>query len=186
MRRGIYLAVGICAAFFLSGCAETKSVLGLNKSIPDEFAVYSRAPLSLPPDYGLRPPEPGTNRPQRVMPSDQAREALTGKKKPGTQTVAVAGGLGVQAFLKEARAQEADPDIRLLINRESSFMAEEGESFADKIIFWRESEPTGVVVDAAKEAKRIQEAKALGKPLTEGEVPTISREGRKNLFEDIF
>ena len=185
----MYVAVGICAAFFLSGCAETKSVLGLNKTIPDEFAVYSRAPLSLPPDYGLRPPEPGTNRPQRVMPSDQARAALTGKKKPGAQAaqrVAVAGGMGVQALLKEARAHETDPDIRLLINRESSYMAEEGAGFADKIIFWREPEPTDVVVDAAKEAKRIQEAKALGIPLNEGEVPTISREGRKNLFEDIF
>ncbi|MBL6945183.1 MAG: DUF3035 domain-containing protein [Rhodospirillales bacterium] len=187
MRQAIWIAVLVGAGFVLGGCAETKSVLGLNKSIPDEFAVYSRAPLSLPPDYGLRPPEPGTNRPQRVMPSDQARQALSGKKNPSApaKQVAAAGG-GVQALLKEAGAQQTDPEIRLLINRESSNLAEEGKNFTDAILFWKDAKPAGLVVDPTKEAKRIQDAKAMGTPLNEGEVPTISREKGNNLFKDIF
>ena len=32
--------------------------------MPDEFAVESRAPLTVPPDFDLRPPEPGAPRPQ--------------------------------------------------------------------------------------------------------------------------
>lgn len=188
MRQAIWIAVLVGTGFVLGGCAETKSVLGLNKNIPDEFAVYSRAPLSLPPDYALRPPEPGTNRPQRVMPSDQARQALSGGKKsaaPAKQMAAIGGG-GVQALLKEAGAGQTDPEIRLLINRESSFLAEEGQNFTDRMIFWRDAQPTGVVVDPTKEAKRIQDAKAMGKPLNEGEVPTITREKSNNLFKDIF
>ena len=53
------------------------------------------------------------------------------------------------------------------------------------MIFWREPDPADSVIDATEEAKRIKEAKALGKPLNEGQVPTISRE-RKGLFEGIF
>ena len=40
----------------LSGCTDVKEVLGYTKQSPDEFQVYARAPLSLPPDYNLRPP----------------------------------------------------------------------------------------------------------------------------------
>ena len=188
MKRAIWLTVVIGASFMLGGCSETKSMLGLNKNIPDEFAVYSRAPLSLPPDYALPPPEPGTSRPQRVMPSDQAREALSGGKQRSqpTKQVAALGGGGVQALLKDAGAQQTDPDIRVLINRESSLLAEEGKDFTDAILFWKNADPTDVVVDPAKEAKRIQDAKAMGTPLNEGEIPTISRGTERSLFKDIF
>src|SRR3546814_5174685 len=43
---------------------------------PDEFRVVSRAPLTLPPDYNLRPPEPGAPRPQVGTPSQQAERAV--------------------------------------------------------------------------------------------------------------
>ena len=45
---------------------DLKSTFGLNKRAPDEFAVPTRAPLSLPPDYSLRPPEPGAPRPNQT------------------------------------------------------------------------------------------------------------------------
>jgi hypothetical protein len=41
----------------LSGCDSAREVFGYNKQAPDEFQVYARAPLSLPPDYNLRPHE---------------------------------------------------------------------------------------------------------------------------------
>ena len=43
---------------------------------PDEFAVVTRAPLSMPPDYGLRPPRPGAARPNETSPRDDARSKL--------------------------------------------------------------------------------------------------------------
>ncbi|MBM3559287.1 MAG: DUF3035 domain-containing protein, partial [Alphaproteobacteria bacterium] len=47
-------------ALAVGGCGEdTKRSLGLSKPAPDEFSVVSRAPLSLPPNYTLRPPRPG-------------------------------------------------------------------------------------------------------------------------------
>ena len=43
------LAVMVCA------CGLTKKDLGIEKDSPDEMMVVSRAPLSIPPEFGLRP-----------------------------------------------------------------------------------------------------------------------------------
>ena len=128
MRKEICVAIGVCAAVLLGGCSETRSMLGLTKQAPDEFAVYSRAPLSLPPDYGLRPPEPGSNRPQRVLPRDNARQALsTPQKRQGDnadRASEIPGSTpGIAALLKEAGAIDTNPDIRAEINRETSIIA---------------------------------------------------------------
>ncbi|KAI1692992.1 hypothetical protein DdX_20915 [Ditylenchus destructor] len=51
----------------------------LNRKRPDEFAVARQAPLVIPPDFALRPPQPGAPRPQDSGgPSQQALEALFG------------------------------------------------------------------------------------------------------------
>lgn len=42
------------AAGVLCGCSLSKTKLGLAKESPDEFMVMSRAPLSLPPEYGVK------------------------------------------------------------------------------------------------------------------------------------
>jgi len=188
MSRTLWTIVAVCAAVGLSGCEQTRNMLGLNKRSPDEFAVYSRAPLSLPPNYGLRPPEPGTDRPNLVMPRDEAQSALTGTRPAPRQPVSQASApddIAVAALLNDLRATEAAPNIRIEIDRETSMLAVESRTFADQLIFWRDPEPFGTAVDPAKEAKRIQEAKALGQPLNEGEVPIISRK-KKGLLEGIF
>ncbi|MBR82941.1 MAG: beta-barrel assembly machine subunit BamF, partial [Magnetovibrio sp.] len=41
---------------FLVGCDSVRKSFGGGKNAPDEFVVYKRPPLSLPPEYGLRPP----------------------------------------------------------------------------------------------------------------------------------
>lgn len=44
----------VCIAI-LCGCGLTRKDLGLEKDTPDEMLVISRAPLSIPPEFGLRP-----------------------------------------------------------------------------------------------------------------------------------
>ncbi|MBS4773614.1 MAG: DUF3035 domain-containing protein [Proteobacteria bacterium] len=39
----------------LSGCGLTKEKLGIAKKAPDESMVTVRQPLSVPPEYDLRP-----------------------------------------------------------------------------------------------------------------------------------
>lgn len=57
---------------------------------PDEFAVESRAPLTIPPDFDLRPPQPGASRPQEPSAADKAKAAIenAGPGEPGKQAVA--------------------------------------------------------------------------------------------------
>ncbi|MBR1605301.1 MAG: DUF3035 domain-containing protein [Alphaproteobacteria bacterium] len=39
----------------LCACGVTRDDLGLEKESPDEMMVISRAPLSIPPEFNLRP-----------------------------------------------------------------------------------------------------------------------------------
>ena len=74
MRKMALVTMALAAALLAGGCEDTKEALGLSgKKAPDEFAVYAHAPLSLPPDYALRPPAPGAKRPQDEAARDSAR-----------------------------------------------------------------------------------------------------------------
>jgi Protein of unknown function (DUF3035) len=64
----------------LAGCGQgtVQDALGMGKRSPDEFAVVSRAPLILPPDFDLRPPGRGEAPRPAGTTADQARATLTG------------------------------------------------------------------------------------------------------------
>jgi hypothetical protein len=185
-----WIVLTAAVAVVVSGCSDTKEFLGQGKRPPDEFAVYSRAPLSLPPDYALRPPAPGTARPQNVMPRDTAKQALLGEQfntqAGGASSVDVVGvSPGTQVLLERTGALDADPEIRTQVNSETTILAEEDQSFTERLMFWGTPTEYGTVVDPAQEARRIHENQALGQPITDGETPTIERK-RRALLEGIF
>ena len=189
--RGLRLLLGVAVAVTLTACDNTKAILGQGKRSPDEYAVYSRVPLSMPPEYGLRPPgaaggpvasQPGT-------PTSDARNVLLGLEPGGRVAAPPAGYEGVSggtlALLDRTGGLRADPAIRSRINRETTVLAEVDQSFSDRLMFWRSPSEYGTVVDPNEEAKRIRENQALGKPVTEGRTPTIARRKRA-LLEGIF
>lgn len=172
----------------LSACSQTKEMLGLERSAPDEFAVYSRAPLSLPPDYALKPPRPGAERPQGEDETLKARRALTGrnalaKADPLAEYQAMSPGL--KNILEKSGALSADPNIRQTVDRETSAFITENQSFVDDLLFWKDRKSLSNVVDPAKEAQRIREAQALGQPVDGGEAITINR-SEKRLLDNVF
>jgi hypothetical protein len=175
-------SVLIVCVFGLGGCSEARQTLGLERTAPDEFQVVSRAPLSVPPEFQLRPPEPGAPRPQEGETRDQAREALLGTKatydRPDLSR-------GERLLLKKAGTDQAVADIRALVNQETNVLIEDDASFVDDLVFWRADTPYGSRVDPAKESRRIQENQALNRPVTDGEVPVIERK-KKAILEGIF
>lgn len=179
------------SAVALAGCSGVSETFGLeSKRPPDEFRVVSRAPLSVPPDFSLRPPEPGAVRPQEGTTSQQARTAVFGRQGqvlPADQQVTVSDGRsqGEIALLKQADALNVDPAIRQEVDRESAKLAEEQDSFLNSLVFWREKEEPGTVVDATAESRRLKENEALGQAPTEGETPSIQRK-EKAIFEGLF
>jgi hypothetical protein len=87
-REGGWMPIAcLFGAMLLAGCSDLKQMVGLDPTMPDEFAVESRAPLTIPPDFNLRPPEPGAPRPQEKTAEQQAEEAIeqAGPGSPGNQ-----------------------------------------------------------------------------------------------------
>jgi hypothetical protein len=194
MKTSAAFASILVSVIALTGCEDTKRVFGKTKEAPDEFAVYRRAPLSLPPDSDLRPPTPGVSRPQVVNPRDQARAALSLSAKK-TDKVALSKSEditrlsnGERALLALTGANKANPQIRQLVEQKTADLYETNETFTDKMVFWR-SKNKGVVLDPQKELKRIREAQSLGKPLNSKDIPkdipSVTRK-RKGLLEGIF
>lgn len=175
-------------ALGLSACGGFRENLGLTKQSPDEFRVVSRAPLTVPPDFQLRPPEPGAPRPQVGSPSQQAERAVFRNSQGAQQTANAAPRrvtVGEQALLSAAGAQQADPNIRLIVNRETKQINEEADYFVDRLVFWNSTSPAGTIVDPVAERRRLQENAALGQPVTTGPTPQIERR-RKAPLEGIF
>ncbi len=172
-----------------AGCSGAKESLGLVQDPPDEFRVVSRSPLAIPPDFTLRPPRPGVARPQEGSATQQARTAVfraTDNRKPSLDAVSGEGRtMGERAILLAAGAAETVPDIRKIIDREARQFDDDEGYFYDVLVFWRDDEPPGEIVDAAAEAKRLRENAALGRSVTAGQTPTIERK-KKALFEGLF
>ena len=87
--RGLAVMSAFClaASSLIAGCGDFKKTIGLEPTLPDEFAVESRAPLTIPPDFDLRPPSPGAPRPQEKASNQQAKQAIeqAGPGEPGKQ-----------------------------------------------------------------------------------------------------
>ena len=87
--RGRVAVSVLCLAgsLLIAGCTDFKKTIGLEPTLPDEFAVESRAPLTIPPDFDLRPPTPGAPRPQEQASNQQAKQLIeqAGPGEPGKQ-----------------------------------------------------------------------------------------------------
>ena len=155
------LAGALTAAVGLAGCTSTRQALGMTKVTPDEFRVVTKAPLVVPPDYALRPPAPGEPRPQELQPESAARAALLGERE------AAGRSQGEQLLVAKAGVDRADPLIRYVVDDEFGDIAHKEKSFADTVMFWRDSgssaapsapgADTPAPVDAASEQQRIDQ-----------------------------
>ncbi len=190
VRSAMVVAGAVGIALTLTGCDAARESFGFTKQAPDEFSVVTRAPLVIPPDFGLRPPQPGAPRPQEKPVVEKARETVLGSAGIDHSQVAATADTdtlsdGQRALLKEANALNANPGIRREVDRESSLLADSDVDFIDRLMFWQKREPPGVVVDPTKESQRIRESIAMGESPTKGETPIIKRR-KQGFLEGIF
>ena len=162
IRSVAVLTLVASSALCLSACGGLRQSIGLTKVVPDEFVTVSTAPLTVPPEYGLRPPAPGQPRPQELAPESAARQILLGQRQSITRTP------GEQALVTAAGADRADPLARYVVDDEFGDIAHKEESFANRVLFWRRDAaatqtPTvsqtaqgAVTIDAASEYARLQ------------------------------
>ncbi|MFN3670127.1 MAG: DUF3035 domain-containing protein [Brevundimonas sp.] len=150
------------SALALGACSSVRSGIGLDRITPDEFLTVSTAPLTVPPEYGLRPPSPGQPRPQELAPESAARQILLGQRQAVTRSE------GEQMLVAQAGGDRADPLARYVIDDEFGDLAHKEEGWANRIMFWRRDDastqgPTAVetadgavTIDAASEQARVQ------------------------------
>jgi len=83
MRKSISLLVVAGTASLLAGCGSGSGLFG--RARPDEFAVQRQAPLVVPPDFALTPPQPGAPRPTDSNGQQQTLDALFGGSAPRSE-----------------------------------------------------------------------------------------------------
>jgi len=167
------------AALALSACSNVREDLGLGRAPPDEFAVVDRPPLSMPPDFDLRPPRPGALRPQDVDMSQHANETLFPTATGSASANALAEPSDAEkALLATTGGDKADPSIRETVNKETSQKVAVQQHLVTDLLDWvhGENDKPTATVDAPAEAERIKEAKDKGEPLSQGPTPVIERD----------
>jgi hypothetical protein len=150
------LGLGLCAVA-LMGCADLRKAAGLNKKSPDEFAVTTKAPLVIPPDFNLRPPTPGAPPANTLDPSSNAEAALFNN----TDVQTVANGMrgnytpGEKMLLANAKVQVADPGIRARLNADQRASIQNADrSFTDRLLSTPVTADNGKAVNADAEVTK--------------------------------
>ena len=162
IRNAAILTLVAASALSLGACSGMRQSIGLTKVTPDEFLTVSTAPLSIPPEYGLRPPVAGQPRPDELAPEEAARQILLGQRQAATRSP------GEQVLASQAGAAQADPYARYVIDDEFGDLAHKDESWSSWILGWvpgvGSPQPSTTVVnngapvtiDAASEYERLQ------------------------------
>lgn len=168
-----FVLILVLPLMLLAGCSSAKKQLGFTKNTPDEFKVVKRAPLEMPPDYSLRPPRPGAARPQERETVVEAEAAVFGREAEKTYQPES----GEEAFLSRAGASEIDNNIRSVVDEETAALRPVEEPVAKKlfggIMGDDQAEAPASVLDAKAEAERLQKNYEEGRPLNEGDTPTV-------------
>ncbi len=126
----------------LGGCGTLKKISGKDKNAPDEFAVVTRPPLILPPEYNLSPPKPGEVTPQNLASSAETLRTLF----PDRENVQPQVSLGEAALLRSIEAQPLS-DIRPSVGSDIE-VTEKGTLLEDIVtIDEREGSPDGSSID---------------------------------------
>jgi hypothetical protein len=171
------------AMVLLGGCSGDKlaRTFGLTRDAPDEYTVTTRAPLSMPPDYNLRPPRPGAARPQEQSERQQAQEALVPQTALDIPQNSMSPG---QAALVQQAGPAAPSDIRRRVDQDAR-LANDNDSFVDKVLYWRKPDTQHVQIDAQKESQRLRENAALGESPDVGQTPIIQQK-KSGWFTNLF
>lgn len=165
MTKPITLLAILAAASTAGGCAGLSNAIGANKVAPDEFRVVTSAPLTLPPDYNLRPPRPGEPRPQELEPGAEARAALFGEE------VGRAASPGERQLVVTAGAEAADVNIRDTIDYESQGVVRRNQGFVNQLLsFGGSGAPVAAPLNAEEEAARLEAEESVRRATGGGQV----------------
>jgi hypothetical protein len=164
-KRVVRAAALSAVALSLIGCESLREAAGITKQPPDEFAVLTKSPLVIPPDFNLKPPKPGAAPTNQVSPTQSAQSALFGDDAAAA-AAAIPGNFSPEEriVLANTGGAAADPSIRKQIAADEKQMEATDDSFTDELLFSSPDPYKGAPLNADAEAQRIEAAKAQGQP----------------------
>ncbi|WP_084397790.1 DUF3035 domain-containing protein [Henriciella aquimarina] len=124
MRQSFLTLAAMGALLATGGCLFG----GGGPSGPDEFRVVTKAPLSVPPEYSLRPPAAGTSVPAEADPTRAPVAAAFGSSI-GENASAVE-----RALVSAAGANAVNPMIRSMVDYEEAGTIRKTRDDADAIL----------------------------------------------------
>ena len=149
-----WIGVLLLAALALTACSGGNALNG-RKTSPDAFEVVVRPPLTLPPNFAVRPNADGGEPPPSVIEAVEQAEQVLGTTP--TQTASDFDALfGTHRIV---------PNIRTLIDEETLGLQLDSRIPIQEL--FGGAPEIGPDLDAGREAYRIRRAIIDGKPLTD-------------------
>lgn len=156
------------ASIGLSACSDFRRAIGTEKSSPDEFAVVVRAPLSLPPDFTLRPAGPDDETAAAAPLATEVAENIFGQQRQTLNGYDELFALG-----------SIEPDVRTLVDEETAGIRFE-RRLPIQVLFGGLAD-VGPVLNQIEEDARVRRNRAESLPLNKGATPAIDGVGGEAL-----
>jgi hypothetical protein len=161
-------------ALGLAGCGAGQDIAQIIGTGPNtDTTPVKGQPLTVPPDYDLRPPRGGGERTKAAEASRRARSTVIGNSavaSTGASAATAAGAAsssagktaGEAALLRRASAGETvDPGVRNKVNAETQYDQEQEKAFADKLLKYKDND----------------QSQGSGSGVSANPKPTIKRQG---------
>lgn len=146
MKKILVVSLTVTVAFALSACskqANLRELVGIGT--PSQEQVFApNARLAVPPDFTLRPPQPGSGTAAKRAAATRGRQALVGGKATGTY---VPGSFnqgnrskGESVLVKKASGgQGVERGIKKKVDAETEASKKGEKDFADKLLKWKKT-----------------------------------------------
>lgn len=184
MKR-IYYGIIIAGTAILTACSgNVKENLGLQRNSPDEFRVISKPPLSIPPNFNLRPPHEGASPLGASTAREEARDALLSNEGKNDSS---SSNKAENLLLRKAGTKSADSNIKSILYEEQRKQAPEKQKqgFFKRLFSKKETPASDPIVNAKKESNRIRKHIKDKKPVTGSGTPTVEH-SKQGILQRIF
>ena len=190
MKHNHLSTIVMALLFAVSACSsDMKANLGLKKDSPDEFRVLAAPPLTVPPDFDLRPPSaagssltPGQASAKQLL-SGSVDNVGTPAPTESVKATALPSGAD-QKLIEKAGASTANSSIRDIIAKDNQPVQDDKKGGFFKNLLSSGKSDDAPVVDAAAEKQRITDNTKNNKPVTTGDTPTVKE--NKSLWDKLF
>lgn len=152
MKKLMMITVAATALGVVSACSGgSGSTRG-----PDEFRIVTKAPLVIPPDYNLRPPQAGQAQPFEVDASRTNTVTAFGT------TIGAGASMSERALIAAADANAVSPIVRAKLDYEETKTIRKSQSISDRLMFWTGNEDGSPVEDGATGNEEVRIERGSG------------------------